>query len=282
MTLEIVIPELGTEDRNTKDLIFSVLADSPPKTLTQLHREIKTKYGVSVTFQAVIKAVHSLLSHRVLIKNKRVYCLNQEWVFETKSFFDNLYRIHFNVKKPVKKIELGKEVTVYTVGNLLELDRLWFELLVNWSKQETEDKRNCWQGRHAWWIIPRLEEEDQLHDFLIKQQIITYNLWTCDTVLDKIAIQYYSKNNEHAKINTKIRLEKDSHLAAFGDKIIKFEIPTKISDKLEKLYRSTKKIDNLDVKKSIDIFKERTEIEFMVIKDKLIADKIKEDIISHF
>lgn len=282
MTLEIVIPEANVKERNTKDLIFSILIDSTPKTLTQLHREIKKKFGVSVTFQAVIKAVTSLLSHKVLIKEKKLYSLNQDWVFESKNFFDNLYKIHFNIKKPVKKIELGKEVTIYTLNNLLEIDRLWFELLMNWSKNEKEDKRNCWQGRHAWWLIPRLQEEDQLHDFMIKHKIITYNLWTHNTNLDKIAAKYYSKKNEHAKIKTTIKLEKDSHMASFGDNVIKFEIPKVVSDNLERLFKNTKKLEDLDVKKSIDIFKQKTEIELVVIKDKLIADKIKEYIISHF
>lgn len=282
MTLEIVIPEANVKDRTVKDLIFSILVDDTSKTLTQLHREIKRKYNISVSFQAVIKAVNSLLSHKVLVKEGKLYSLNKDWIFETRDFFDNLYRKHFNVKKPIKKVELGKEVIVYTISNLLELDRLWYELLMNWSKKEIFDKRNCWRGRHAWWVIPRLQEEDVLHDFMIKQGIKTYNLWTENTMLDKLAAKYYSKKGEFAKIIKKINLKTDSHIAAFGENLIKFEISKKISDKLEELYKNTKRLEDLDIKKAIDLFKENTEIEFTVIKDKLIADKIKEEIISYF
>jgi len=36
------------------------------------------------------------------------------------------------------------------------------------------------------------------------------------------------------------------------------------------------------MKKILDIFKQNTEIELTLIKDKFIADKIKEEIISYF
>ena len=193
MTLEIVLPEANVKDRTVKDLVFSILVDDEAKTLTQLHRGIKRKYGRSVSFQAVIKAVKSLISHEVLVKETRFYSISKDWVFETRNFFDKLYSEHFKVKRPMKKIELGKEIIVYTVANLLELDKLWNDLLTNWAKKEEEDKRNVWKGRHCWWLIPRLQEEDILHDLFEKNKIKTYNLLIENTLLDKIAVKYYRK-----------------------------------------------------------------------------------------
>lgn len=282
MTIEIVIPEVSSKDKTTKDLVFSILVEDKPKTLTQLHREIKRKYGKSVTFQAVIKAVNSLLSHKALAKEGKLYSINKDWIFETRNFFDELYREYFKVKKPMKKIELGKEVTIYTVNNLLELDRLWNDILTNWAKKEIKDKRNVWKGKHCWWLIPRLQEEDLLHDFFAEQGIKTYNLLTENTILDRVAVNYYSKKKEFIKINKKIKLSLDAHISAFGEFLMKFEIPKELSDKLEKIYQKTKKIENLDLKKVLDIFKQNIEIEITLIKDKLIADKIKEEIISYF
>jgi len=282
MTLEIVIPEADRKDKTTKDMVFSILIDDKPKTLTQLHREIKQRYRVSVSFQAVIKAVNSLLSQNVLTKENKLYSINKDWIFKTRNFFDRLYTNHFKVNKPIKKVKLGKEIVVYTVHNLLELDRLWNDVLTNWAKEEKKDKRNCWKGSHAWWIIPRLQEEDILHDFMIKQNIKTYNLWTKNTVLDKLATKYYKGKKEFTKINTRIDEEKDSHIAAFGENVVKFEIPKQLSNKLEKIYQKTKRLEDLDIKQVIDLFKENTEIEYVIIKDKFLANKVKEEIISYF
>jgi len=285
MALEIVVPEAAdTEGRTTKDLVFSILVEGEPKTLTQLHREIKQRYRTSVSFQAVIKAVQALLAHRVLVKQGKLYSLNKDWVFETRAFFDRLYAELFKVKKPMKRIELGKEITVYTVGNLFELDRLWNDLLTNWAQRETQDKMNVWWGRHCWWLIPRLQEEDILHDLFAKLGIQTYNLLTRNTLLDKLSVKYYAGKGkgEHIKIKKSIKLDKDTHVSAFGEFLVKFEIPKEISDQLERIYQTTKSVEDLDLKKVVDFFKQNAEIEVTVIKDKLIADKIKEEIISYF
>jgi hypothetical protein len=282
MTLEIVIPEADAKGRTTKDLVFSILVEDKPKTLTQLHKQIKKQYEVSVTFQAVIKAVKSLMENNVLVKQEKLYSVNKDWIFETRNFFDRLYSEHFKVKRPAKRIELGKEVTVYTVHNLLELDQLWNDLLTNWTKKETKDKRNVWKGRHAWWLIPRLQEEDMLHDAMLKGGIRTYNLWTSSTSLDKAAAKYYHGKYELSKIAVKQNPKRDIHIAAFGNNFIKFEIPISLSRELEKTYRETKRLEDLDIKRAMDIFKKNVEIEFMTIKDEFLAGKIKEEIASFF
>ncbi len=282
MVLELVIPESEGKKKTTKNMVFSILVDSEAKTLTQLHREIKKKYHVSISFQAVIKSVKYLVEQHVLIRKNKIYSINKDWIFETKTFFDELYTTHFKVKKPLKKAEFGKEITVYTITNLFELDYLWNELLTNWARKETKDKRNVWKGKHCWWLIPRLHEEDILHDLFVKQGIKTYNVLTENTVLDKLAVSYYRKKEEHIRINKKIKPNHDSNVSAFGEFIVKFEIPEEISKKLDVLYFKTKKISDIDLKKVVDIFKENAEIEVIVIKDELLSNKIKEEIISYF
>src|SRR3989344_2908523 len=281
MTLEIVIPEREAKKSTVKDMIFAILAEGNPKTLTQLHREMKRRYGVGVSFQAVIKAVRNLLEHRVLNKSKRIYSLNKEWIFETRSYLDKLYIQHFKVVKPLETAEFSKEVTVYKVGNLLELDRLWNGLLANWAKSEKEDKRNVWQGNHCWWLIPRLQEEDALHDLFIEHRVKTYNLINDGTTLDKLAVKYYSKKGENAKIR-KRKTDADRHLSIFGSYIVRFEIPRHLADKLEEIYQKTKKIEELDLKNVLDIFKKNLEIEEIVIDDRVLADALKEKIILDF
>ena len=229
-----------------------------------------------------MKAVGSLVVKDILIREGMAYTINKIWIFESRNFIDKLYRIHFNVQEPIKKIELGKEIVVYTVNNLLELDRLWNDLLVNWAKEEKVDKRNVWRGRHCWWLIPRLQEEDFLHDLFSRQKIETYNLICSNTLLDKVAFNYYKKKGERAMIGKKTKLDKDNHLSAFGDFLLKFEIPETISERLEKIYKKIKKVEDIDLKQVLDIFKENQMIEVTVIRDKMLSGKIKEEIISSF
>ena len=279
--IEIALPELENKENNVKDLVFSILAEGTPQTITQLQRELRRRYQKSVSFQAVMKAAIALVEKKVLQKEAMQYSLAREWIFESRNFLDRLYRIHFNVQEPIKKVELGKQIIVYTVSNLLELDRLWNDLLTNWAKNEKEDKRNVWKGKHCWWLVPRLQEEDLLHDFLIKQKIETYNLITSKTILDKIALKYYLKKGENVKMITD-KIDKDLHISSFGEFLVKFEIPEQISIQLEKVYAKAKHAENIDLKQVLDIFKETQQIEVTVLQDKMLADKIKEEIIREF
>ncbi len=279
--IEIVVPEINTKNKNVKDIVFSILGDGEPRTISQIHREMKKVYGMSVSFQAVLKAVNSFIENKILAKNDKMYKINPEWIFEARNFMDKLYRIYFNVAEPIKKIELGKEISVYTVTNLLELDRLWSDILFNWARNEENDKRNVWKGKHCWWLIPRLHEEDILHDTLLKKGVKTYNLISENTVLDKIALEYYKNKKENVKIK-KLQLKGDFHISAFGEFILKFEVPDEISKKIERIYQKAKKIEDIKLKEILDIFKQNTEIEVIIIKDKYLADKIKEEVINYF
>ena len=49
-----------------------------------------------------------------------------------------------------------------------------------------------------------------------------------------------------------------------------------------KIYQKTKRLEDLDLKKVLDIFKQNTEIEITVIEDRLIADNIKKEISNNF
>ncbi len=278
MTLEIVLPETG-KNLTTKDAVFSILAEGETKTLTQLQREMKRKYKKSVSFQAVLKAVHALHTAKVIHKERKFYSLNKDWIFETRRYLDHLYTNHFKVTQPVKKVEMSKDITVYTVSNLLELDRLWNDLLTTWAKQEIQNKVNVCKGKHAWWLLPRLQEEDILHDFMIKQEIRTYNLFTSNTSLDRQALKYYQSKGEHAKI----KKEKDnSYFSAFGTFLLKFDIPQKTAKELQKIYEDTQKLEDLDLKKAADLFKQEESIEVMVIKDETLSRNLQEEIIKEF
>lgn len=93
--------------------------------------------------------------------------------------------------------------------------------------------------------------------------------------------KYYDKKEEFAKIKLE-RSKKDDNIASFGSFILKFEISHPLSILLDKIYNKTKELENLDLKEATDIFKLNSFIEVTVIKDKMISDKIKEEIIAHF
>ena len=116
---------------------------------------------------------------------------------------------------------------------------------------------------------------------MIEKGINTYNLITSATPLDKQALNYYRSKGEHTKIQ-KEKEEDNKYLAAFGTDVLRFQIPKNIAEELEKLYQSTKKIADFDLKKASDIFKHQEPIEVTVIKDALLAKNFQNEIRAIF
>lgn len=278
MALEILIPETGKE-KKTKDMIFSILVDNPYLTLTLLQKKIKSLYGITITLQSIIKAINSLLENKVILKENKKYFINKEWVLDVKNYFDNLYFDVLNINNLNRKINYSKNVSIYFLDNLFELDRLWSDFLINWIEKEKKDKRNVWQGKHCWWLIPRIQNEELLHDQFDRYNVKTYNLISRNTLLDKLAYNYYTSRKESVKI---IKKDIAEDISCFGDYVFKYKIPTQIYIKLEEIYLSTKSVDRLDINSINKVFKEKGEIEVTIIKDNFLADKIKTDIINQF
>ena len=117
---------------------------------------------------------------------------------------------------------------------------------------------------------------------MVEKKIETYNVWTEGEILDKQAMRYYAKRGIHTKLSKKKLTKNNEHISVFGENIVKFKIPEHIDTKINKIYRKAKKIEDMDIKRTIDLYKEECEIELVIIKDQTLADKMKEAIINNF
>src|SRR3989344_9251249 len=89
MTLQITLP-FGRED-NVKNLVFSILTKEHPLKIIELTNFIRKRYGKSVTFQAVRKAILQLVEENVLLRKDNQFSINKEWVVNSKKQLDSLY-----------------------------------------------------------------------------------------------------------------------------------------------------------------------------------------------
>jgi len=122
MTIEYVLP-FGKKD-NVKNLVFSILTKEYPLKIIELTNFIKKRYGKSVTFQAVRKAILELVEDSVLVKEGKEFSINKQWVLETKKTLDTLYSDLNKERTRARGVESIKgEVSVFTFGSLNEMMR---------------------------------------------------------------------------------------------------------------------------------------------------------------
>jgi hypothetical protein len=89
MSFEILVPEINVKPKNTKDAAINILSLEWPLSLREIFYKIKKQYHYSSTYQSVYKAVHELLSKKILkIVGEKKYEINVEWIKQLQSFTD--------------------------------------------------------------------------------------------------------------------------------------------------------------------------------------------------
>jgi len=102
MAVNITLP-FGKED-SVKNLVFSILTKEYPLKIIELTTFIRKRYGKSVTFQAVRKAILELVDEEILIKKSNEFLISKQWVKNSKIVPDELYEELTREKITPKKV----------------------------------------------------------------------------------------------------------------------------------------------------------------------------------
>lgn len=281
MTIELTLP-FGKKD-NIKNLIFSILTKEYPLKIIELTNYIRKRYGKSVTFQAVRKAILQLVEEDILIKEDNKFLINKQWVLESKKTLDSLY-LDLTEEKTPKKVESIKgELTVFTFNSLNELMKFWQDLIDTWFKKfkEGEYNINCYQAAHSWEGLLHLDHEKALMGQLKKKGIKSYILSTGNTPLDRNIRRFYKMIDVDMQINPSDSLfDKSYYVGTYGDLIIQAKYPHKIVEELEIFFRKNQTIEDLNLKELSDIVNKKIEIKLTVIKNLEMAKQINKSILS--
>jgi len=283
MALEITVPQFGTKTKKTKDLIISLLTEEYPLTVKVVTNKIRKKYNVSVSFQGVYKVINQLLEEGVLVKEGKYISINKNWIINVRDFIERLQKKYFEEVKPRGKTEVSGEIRVYTFNNLIEKDKFWCKLHEKWILEESKnDKRpTTWWGGHCWWVIAQLDNEDALVKQMIKHKTEMYWLNNSDTFLDKWAKTYYKGKYLHYKTGLK-NADNSIYIMAIGDYIFECRYPKEIVKELEEFYKEVKDVPDMDLSGLMNILTKKINVEIIVMKNKILADRLREDILKKF
>ncbi|MBT7368679.1 hypothetical protein HN814_10790, partial [Candidatus Woesearchaeota archaeon] len=285
MSLEITIPfgKLDGKD-NVKNLVFSILTKEYPLKIIDLTNFIRKRYGKSVTFQAVRKALIQLVSDGVLIKEGTSFQINKNWVFESKKVLDNLYsELNKEKTKPHGIDSVSGEVSVFAFDSLNNLMKFWEDLIDNWFDhfKKGDPNINAYQGAHGWEGIMHPDRERIMMGRLKKKGIKSYAFSTGSTPLDRYIWKFYKSIG--LKVGLKPSLssfDRGYYVATYGDLIVQTQYPKKIVDQIDVFFKKTKKIEDLNLHKLSEIVNQKIKIKLTVIKNLEMAKQINKSIID--
>ncbi len=281
MVLEVVLP-FGKKS-NVKNLVFSILTKEYPLKLIELTNYIKKRYGKSVTFQAVRKAVLELVDDGVLIKEDLKYLISKKWLLESKNVLDKLYADLTTEKVIPKRVSsIEGEVSVFTFNNLNELMKFWQDLIEDWYNNFKKGYPvNCYQGAHVWEGLLHLDREERVMKQLKKKGIKSYMVCIGNTFLDKGIKKFYQSIGINMQINhSSSSFDKSYYVGTYGDMIIQTTYPKKIVDALDNFFKKNKSITSIDLMELSRIANMKVKMKLTIIKNLEMAKQINKSILG--
>ena len=282
MPLNFVTPTVGKYKKHTKDFVMTVLAENHPLTLRKITNAINQNYEVSVTYQAVRKAVNSLVDSEVLVKGDKGYSINGEWILDSRAFIDKLQKDYFKRWKPLEKSQIGKNVATYSVKNLVEVEKLWGDLVLEWIKGAKPGEVNTFQIPHLWLPIGHLEWEGRQMVTLGEKGVDMYAICYSDTFLDRVAVKFYRDIKIKANIVNDPDYNRGCEIGTYGDMVIQTYWPQKIVDAMEEYFGRIERIEDLNLGGLIDIAKMKSDITVTVMRNSQIAKQIRLGFMKQF
>ncbi|MBR9706278.1 hypothetical protein GOV14_04535 [Candidatus Pacearchaeota archaeon] len=278
MSFEILIPELNTRPKNTKDAIINLLTTEWPLTLRNIYYRLKKHYKYSYTYQSVYKAVKELVDKDVLKANDKKYEINISWVKQVQSFTD-IIETNYYAKQitqnfsGLKSSKSSDDLIILNFDTIFDTEKYLYYFI----KRELFRKKEqtlCFQTNNDWKPIFYLRAEYNFYKRLISRGHKIYILSSGDSITDKDSQSFYKSIGISVKTS---KAKFPNEVIVFSDYFIQVFIPEKLRKKIKEC---------LEKKDSLSLLKEALEkkssIKVIINKDSSLCEEIKNQIVNQF
>jgi hypothetical protein len=254
-------------ENSAKKNIVSLLSREWPLSVKQIHLRLE-KEGVSITYQAVHKAINELLNDKVLSKLGTTFQLGAEWIEYNQTFFGKIGKAYKDnvvndLEKPLHMV----------FDNLLE----FIKFLVNeyYFRYPNPESKSCaciWDFTYPT-VFSSQKEIDNLKKFVkfAKHMSISRH----DYPLDNIFSHFLEKFGKEAFCGIKMLVAADTFLN--GDFICQAFFEEKFLKEWGRLYKKYPELNDQCLQDLFAFSSKPTEINVVIFKNASFADKIRND-----
>jgi len=280
MAFSITLPLLDT-CVTTKDHIISILGDEWPLSAKMLHTKIKTRFGKSVTYQAVYKSVKELESSGAIKHEGVGYEINISWIKSLQRFTEIIESNYFSKKKiasiaGLKDSRKEGNINVITFETYFDAEKYLHYFIKHYASVNSVV---CFHHVHEWMPLLYLRAEYNKAVNARKQNMKIYRVCNGTTDIDKWAIRFYKSLGQKAKNG--VQCADMCELIIVDDIVIQMYLPSDIRDALSHALKVG--FSEIQMKTIIEkIFGKKTSIEVVISKNAEIAKQMMKKTVSYF
>lgn len=265
--------------KSVKDKVILVLGEEWPLSSREIVARLK-RHGVSCTHQAVYKSLKELMESGTVVKEESAYKLSKDWINSLRSYatyVDQSYRMELSHKN-AQRAEQAEQTVVETLYDF------YVYVLIMLEKQSKDPyalKVPCiFRALHAWnpFVIGK-EEFNRCVQVIPKYNM--YAITSADTPLDKALAKYWEKLHNHFRTGAPRLITND--VVVIGDHVVQIIYPPELLAALDDYFKQTASFETMDaIKFQQDIFYRKTRIPLITVKNKALADSIRDDTLLLF
>ena len=284
MPISFTLPLFEGKPVSVRDKVFTVLTLKFPLSLIEILNEVKKQYNVSVSFQAVRKAVLELVDAKVLVKDGKKFAINTQWILNLTKYAGMLQRQYFTSpeSKTKTKVEVGPNVAVYTFPRLLDMDFVWNSIVrEHFASKPEPPKFITYEAAHLWFVVVTLAQETELMKELYEQGIALYYICRGKSLLDLWTVKHYNEIGVHCK---QLQMPKDFtpgyNIGVYGNLVISTTYPAETARKMDVFFKKYKKIEDASLAEIYEVVHEPMSVTITVINDPVLAKNIRENVMK--
>lgn len=261
---------LQSASERLEDKIVHILATEGVQKTVQIQHQL-SKNGAPTTLQGIYRVLRRLDSAGVIVKNGQDFSLRLPWIIDLANLVNSMDQQYLNpqyLNSVLPKKIIQKRTWIF--ADLQKTNNFWSQVLLAMA-QTSEHKIHLHTSPHLWMDLLQPTQERQFLRALFEKIQSSYTVVSNKTPLDTIYVPHIINEvqREHVFFASQDEdiIEKDPTLYTdiIGDFILTIQLPKKISNSIENLYKQSYSSDDAKAYAYMTLQKMRGRIK-MVIK----------------
>ncbi len=272
MTFNLTIPKLGAQTSSVKDSIISVLANEWPLSAKVIYNRLQKNHGLTISYQAVHKALNEMDKHKIISKENREYSLHKEWIEKSKKFFENIGA------EGIDLTNLKNKTISFSFESYHDFADKMLSLFVDEIK--TFPGNTCiTHQNNLFWAMSFSKQQYHNLKFLGKHG--GYITSTSNSFLDKALALIYRQVGYNVK--TGIDYHSSFDFVIYGDIVHQIFFSQQMKKHINSVSAKSEKTEDVFGQNFQEKFFENPgKIQVIIFENKELAEKLRNEILTHF
>jgi len=266
--------------KDTKTSIIHILDKYGSLPAKKIFNRLKKELGLSITYQATHKALKKMCENEVLKCEDNHFMINPHWISKMKSFINQLEKQHHDIKAVFAKLDAGKTVN-FTVRNDMEMGYFVLDFAHYYNSRHSKEEGPFVLNFHFMWTILPLSDAQ----FVMFKEIVdrrgVYATSHEISEYERIMKRHWERAGAHVAIDVPDCVS-NSEVVVLGDYIINiFWDPDHLKMNID-FTKTVKDEPSFDYNRFYKILGAHTKTEFVIVKNKDVAEKLRKKTLSYF